>query len=113
MIPAVIQLLLRVEEYTEEYGETLNKISLELCEKFGSIDEVGRGESYALYLPDTCRRCESPARRIGDLALLYPFLSSNFLKERLNKAAFFLSRLKAEQSIARTVVATVPEETRK
>lgn len=40
IVPAIIQFLLRLEEYTQEYGETLNEICLKLCEKIGSIDGV-------------------------------------------------------------------------
>lgn len=40
IIPAIVQFVLHLEEYTQEYGETLNEICIELCEKAGSINDV-------------------------------------------------------------------------
>lgn len=40
IVPAILQFFLHLEEHTQEYGETLNEICMELCEKVGTIDGV-------------------------------------------------------------------------
>lgn len=40
LAPAIAHFLLYLEEYTQNYGETLNDMCLELCEKVGTIDGV-------------------------------------------------------------------------
>lgn len=40
VVPAILQFFLHLEEHTQEYGETINEICMELCEKVGSIDGV-------------------------------------------------------------------------
>lgn len=40
VVPEIAQFLLRLEEYIQDYGETLNDMCLELCEEVGAIDAV-------------------------------------------------------------------------
>ena len=40
LAPAIAHFLLYLEKYTRNYGETLNDMCLELCEKVGTIDGV-------------------------------------------------------------------------
>lgn len=40
IVSGIMQFFLRLEEHTEEYGETVHEICLELCEKVGAIDGV-------------------------------------------------------------------------
>ncbi|CAL7938106.1 unnamed protein product [Xylocopa violacea] len=89
IIPGLVQFYLNLEERTEEYGETLNEISLELCEKVGSIDdsEPVMENQYKVIRDDTALQ-------------IYTILNSD-IKEQLSRASWLLMRLKAEDTIAR------------
>ncbi|XP_076166538.1 Fanconi anemia complementation group I isoform X2 [Ptiloglossa arizonensis] len=96
IVPAIIQFLLRLEEYTQEYGETLNEICLKLCEKIGSIDgnELTTNGEYQIIRDDT-------------FVQIYNVLN-DYIKEKLNNASWLLLRLKAEDTISRAP-ATIDE----
>lgn len=49
IVPTIIQFFLNLEEYSQEYGETLNEICIELCEKVGSIDSVSNNFYYIIF----------------------------------------------------------------
>ncbi|XP_076759564.1 Fanconi anemia complementation group I [Xylocopa sonorina] len=89
IIPGIVQFYLNLEGRTEEYGETLNDICLELCEKVGSIDgsEPVTSSQYKVIRDDTALQ-------------IYNILNSD-IKEQLNSASWLLMRLKAEDTIAR------------
>ncbi|XP_054003453.1 Fanconi anemia group I protein isoform X2 [Hylaeus anthracinus] len=89
IIPAIIQFLLRLEEYTQEHGETLNEICLKLCEKVGTIDgsEISMNGEYQIIREDTFKQ-------------IYNVLN-DYIKEKLNNVSWLLLRLKAEDIISR------------
>ncbi|CAK9794572.1 Fanconi anemia group I protein [Anthophora plagiata] len=89
VVPAVVQFCLNLDERAREYGETLNEICLELCEKVGSIDgtEIASNELYKVIREDTVLQ-------------IYNVLNSH-IKEKLNNACWLLMRLKAEDTISR------------
>ncbi|KOC59133.1 Fanconi anemia group I protein like protein [Habropoda laboriosa] len=90
IVPALIQFFLNLEEHTREYGETLNEICLELCEKVGSIDgtEIASNQQYKVIREDTVLQ-------------IYNVLNGH-IKEKLNNTCWLLMRLKAEDTISRT-----------
>nr|XP_031847431.1 Fanconi anemia group I protein homolog [Nomia melanderi] len=89
VVSNVIQFLLRLEECVEEHGETLNEVCLKLCEKVGTIDgtEAIPIEQYEII-------CEETFEQIYNVL-------NDCVKEKLNNASWLLSRLKAEDIIAR------------
>ncbi|XP_076241855.1 Fanconi anemia complementation group I [Calliopsis andreniformis] len=89
IVPAIAQFLLRLDEYTQSYGETLNDMCLELCEKVGTIDgkELSGNEQYKIIREDTAMQIYN--------------VFNECIKEGLNNASWLLLRLKAEDIIAR------------
>ncbi|XP_076677421.1 Fanconi anemia complementation group I isoform X2 [Andrena cerasifolii] len=92
LAPAIAHFLLYLEEYTRNYGETLNDMCLELCEKVGTIDgtELTANEQYKIIR--------------GDTAVHLYNVFNDYIKEKLNSASWLLSRLKAEDAIGRAPV---------
>ncbi|XP_076294996.1 Fanconi anemia complementation group I [Lasioglossum baleicum] len=89
VVAIVVQFLLRLEGYTQEYGETLNEICEKLCEKVGSIDgnQLTSNEQYEIIHEET-------------FELIYNVLN-DCIKEKLNNASWLLLHLKAEDIIVR------------
>ncbi|XP_033322360.2 Fanconi anemia complementation group I isoform X5 [Megalopta genalis] len=89
IVATIVQILLRLEEYTQEYGETLNEICLKLCEKVGTIDgnQLTSDKEYAIFREETFEP-------------IYTTLN-DCIKEKLSNASWLLSRLKAEDAIVR------------
>ncbi|XP_043519623.1 Fanconi anemia group I protein isoform X2 [Frieseomelitta varia] len=89
IVPTIIQFFLNLEEYSQEYGETLNEICIELCEKVGSIDktELETNNLYKSIREDT-------------ILQIYNVLNGH-IKQKLDNASWLLMRLKAEDAIAR------------
>ncbi|XP_043247785.1 Fanconi anemia group I protein-like isoform X2 [Colletes gigas] len=90
IVPAIIKFLLRLEEYTQAYGESLNEICSKLNEKVGTIDdtqiELTSDEEYRIICDDT-------------FVQIYNVLN-DCIKEKLNNISWLLLRLKAEDTIA-------------
>ncbi|KZC06011.1 Fanconi anemia group I protein like protein [Dufourea novaeangliae] len=97
IVSVAIPLLLRLEEYTQEYGEILNEICLKLCEKVGAIDdsELTSNEQYKII-------------REATFMQIYNALNDH-IKEKLNNASWLLLRLKAEDIIVRAHEGTADE----
>ncbi|XP_078053426.1 Fanconi anemia complementation group I isoform X2 [Augochlora pura] len=89
IVATIVQFLLRLEEYTQEYGETLNEICLNLCEKVGTIDgnQLTSNKEYAIFREETFEP-------------IYTMVN-DCIKEKLNNASWLLLRLKAEDAIVR------------
>ncbi|KAK1122548.1 hypothetical protein K0M31_008998 [Melipona bicolor] len=96
IVPTVIQFFLNFEEYSQEYGETLNEICIELCEKVGSIDRTEL-ETNGLY----------KSIREDTILQIYNVLNGH-IKQKLDNTSWLLMRLKAEDAIARAP-ATIDE----
>ncbi|XP_012153284.2 Fanconi anemia complementation group I isoform X2 [Megachile rotundata] len=98
IVSAITRFFLRLEEHTEEYGETLYDICLELCKQVGSIDgvELIANEGYKIIREDTALD-------------IYNVLNI-CIKEKLNNVCWLLTRLKAEDAVARA--SGVTDETR-
>ncbi|XP_029045832.2 Fanconi anemia group I protein isoform X1 [Osmia bicornis bicornis] len=89
IVSGIMQFFLRLEEYTEEYGESLHEICLELCEKVGAIDDVDLNvnKQYKVIREDTALQ-------------IYNVLNG-CIKEKLNNVSWLLMRLKAEDTVVR------------
>ncbi|XP_076651610.1 Fanconi anemia complementation group I isoform X3 [Halictus rubicundus] len=89
VVAIAVQFLLRLEEYTQEYGGTLNEICLKLCEKVGTIDgnQLTSNEQYKIIREETFE--------------LICNILNDCIKEKLNNASWLLSHLKAEDIVVR------------
>ncbi|XP_012250897.2 Fanconi anemia group I protein [Athalia rosae] len=85
---AIIQLILKVEEYTLDYGESIDKIVSQLCQTLGMVME----EEVPI---------ENPYKVINELSgLQIHSVICTTLKHKLDDASWFLGRLKAEHMLS-------------
>ncbi|KAK0173374.1 hypothetical protein PV328_006584 [Microctonus aethiopoides] len=86
----ILQLITTVEERDAEYGKILDDMSVELCKRFGSIDnsKIGVKEVYNIFSIATMSQAHT--------------IFNNSLKNKINNSAWVLGRLKAEQIFVST-----------
>lgn len=90
MAVAVIQLILKVEGCTKEYGENIDKLVDQLCQILGSVDEE------EVQPQDE----DSSFKILNDQnALQVHSVICSVIKQKLDDTSWFLSRLKAEQML--------------
>ncbi|XP_034935128.1 Fanconi anemia group I protein [Chelonus insularis] len=86
----ILQLIIMIEDRDAEYGKILDEMSLELCKKFGTIDNSDPPitEIYKILNDSTLLQAHT--------------VFNNSLKNKMNNAAWALGRLKAEQIVINT-----------
>ncbi|XP_046613959.1 Fanconi anemia group I protein [Neodiprion virginianus] len=94
MAVAVIEFILKIEDYITDYGNSIDKIVYQLCQILGTVDEE-----------ESQMQEEDQFKILNDQsALQVHSLICNVLKQKLDNTTWFLSRLRAEQ-----VLTTMPE----
>lgn len=87
----ILQLIAIIEERQAEHGRFLDELALELCDKFGTIDEtdVSVNDAHKIFNDDT----QTTAYTVFN----------NAVKNKINNVMWALGRLKSEQFVSSTL----------